>query len=191
MKLFFDTEFTGLHKDTTLISIGIVADSGETFYCELVDYNKSQCDDWIMENVIANLKHALPPEDEDYYYTCSNHYNQSYDERDGFSIDMQGTQEDLKRELTNWLAAFESVEMWSDCLAYDWVLFNHIFGHAFSIPENVYYIPFDICTMMRFKGLHPDISREEYSGLVEGGANHNALWDAIVIKECYKKLETE
>ena len=32
---FFDTEFTGLRKDTTLISIGIVSDTGDRFYAEL------------------------------------------------------------------------------------------------------------------------------------------------------------
>lgn len=29
MKIFFDTEFTGLHKDTTLISIGLISELGE------------------------------------------------------------------------------------------------------------------------------------------------------------------
>ena len=37
---FFDTEFTGLRKDTTLISIGIVSDTGDRFYAELTDYVK-------------------------------------------------------------------------------------------------------------------------------------------------------
>lgn len=41
-KIFFDTEFTGLHQKTTLISIGFIAETGETFYAELTDYNKSQ-----------------------------------------------------------------------------------------------------------------------------------------------------
>jgi len=58
MKLFFDTEFTGLHKDTTLISIGIVSEDGRKFYAEFTDYDESQCNDWIKENVIKNLKLA-------------------------------------------------------------------------------------------------------------------------------------
>ena len=28
MKIFFDTEFTGLHKNTELISIGLIAENG-------------------------------------------------------------------------------------------------------------------------------------------------------------------
>ena len=56
MKIFFDTEFTGLHKNTTLISIGMVDENGRTFYAEFSDYYESQCDKWIHENVIKHLK---------------------------------------------------------------------------------------------------------------------------------------
>ena len=31
MKIFFDTEFTRLHKNTTLISIGLVAETEDLF----------------------------------------------------------------------------------------------------------------------------------------------------------------
>ena len=55
MKLFFDMEFTGLHKETTPISLGIVSEDGKTFYAEFTDYDESQCNDWIKENVIYNL----------------------------------------------------------------------------------------------------------------------------------------
>ena len=41
-KIFFDTEFTGLHQKTTLISIGLVSEDGREFYAELTDYDKSQ-----------------------------------------------------------------------------------------------------------------------------------------------------
>ena len=55
MKIYFDTEFTGLHKNTTLISIGLIDEVGRSFYAEFSDYDKYQCDDWIKENVWANL----------------------------------------------------------------------------------------------------------------------------------------
>ncbi len=32
MNIFFDTEFTGLHRNTTLISIGLITETGEGFY---------------------------------------------------------------------------------------------------------------------------------------------------------------
>lgn len=60
MLLFFDTEFTGLRKDTTLISLGIVSDDGRKFYAECCDYDRNQCDDWVLENVISNLYLSEP-----------------------------------------------------------------------------------------------------------------------------------
>ena len=90
--------------------------------------------------------------------------------------------------MSDWLGHFKKVEIWSDCLAYDWVLFNNLFGHAFNIPENVYYIPFDLCTLFKTKGIDPDINREEFAGMTEGAEKHNALWDAKVIKACVEKL---
>ena len=95
---------------------------------------------------------------------------------------------ELKIHLEAWFRQFENVEIWSDCLAYDWVLFNQVFGHAFNIPKNVYYIPFDICTMMKLKGVDPDISREDFTENSVEGKKHNALYDAKVIKACYEKL---
>ena len=172
-KIFFDTEFTGLHQKTTLISIGLVAETGETFYAELTDYDKSQVNDWVRDNVIAKL-------------TLQNEgYVGPYE-----SMNVRGNSELVQTKLRDWLNQFEQVEMWSDCLAYDWVLFNNIFGTAFDIPKNVYYIPFDICTLFKIKGIDPDISREKF-GCGEDYAEmpkHNALWDARVIKMCYDKL---
>lgn len=175
MKIFFDTEFTGLHKNTTLISIGLIAEDGKYFYAELRDYDKSQVDEWIKNNVIANTSYL---KEKDNMEVASRSYSAFY---------MPTTKEQLQEDLKEWLLQFEEVEIWSDCLAYDWVLFNDIFGHAFNIPKNVYYIPFDICTLFKLKGIDPDISREEFANMV-CDEKHNALHDAKVIKACYEKL---
>lgn len=174
MKLFFDTEFTGLHQNTTLISIGIVAEDGRTFYAELTDYDKSQIDEWLQENVIGNL--IMKGRNEYYYYITDTETR------------VKGSRDKVRSYLLDWLEQFDKVEIWSDCLSYDWVLFNQIFGHAFNIPKNVYYIPFDICTLMKIKGVDPDINREEFAWI--DGKKHNALHDAEVIKACYEKLIT-
>lgn len=160
-KIFFDMEFTGLHKNTTIISIGLISECEKPYYLEFNDYDKTQVTKWIQDNVITNL---------------------AYDENKKTSM------EQAKGILEAYFLQFDKVEMWSDCLSYDWVLFNHIFGDAFSIPKNVYYIPFDICTLFKIKGIDPDISREKFSGLTDNTKKHNALWDAKVIKKCYEKL---
>lgn len=180
-RVFFDCEFTGLHQFTTLISIGLVSECGKTFYAELTDYDQSQIDDWLKENVINKLILRKPKNTEGAIIDYTKHPK---------SVTFCGNMENLKIVLEDWLKEFEKVEMWSDCLSYDWVLFNQIFGHAFNIPSNVYYIPFDICTFFKIKGVDPDINREEF-GFEESYSEmskHNALWDAIVIKKCYDKL---
>ena len=190
MKLFFDTEFTGLHKNTTLISIGIISDDNKTFYAEFNDYDESQVDKWIQENVIDNLVMKPPKPNEEEYYLAwrsednpigNNLYN-------GFSVQLRGDIKTIANELELWLSQFDEVEIWSDCLSYDWVLFNDIFGHAFNIPKNVYYIPFDICTLFKMKNIDPDISREEFINYSVKGKKHNSLYDAKVIKSCFNKL---
>lgn len=168
MKIFFDTEFTGLHKNTTLISIGCISEDGKTFYAEFTDYDEEQVNEWIQENVIGNLAKSL---------------GILYSMADSTSY---GGKFNVASALKYWLSQFDSVEMWSDCLSYDWVLFNDLFGTAFDIPKNVYYIPFDICTLFKIKGVDPDVNREEFSEIQ--GDKHNALHDAKVIKACYEKL---
>ena len=172
-KIFFDTKFTGLYQKTTLISIGLISECGKTFYAEFNDYDGSQIDECFQTNVIDNLQ-----------------YNGIYQKLDKTkeSVSYKNTTENIKGMLTEWLEQFKEVEMWSDCLSYDLVLFNQIFGHAFSIPKNVYYIPFDICTLFQLKGIDPNVSREQFSEMTEASQKHNALWDAKVIRECYRKL---
>ena len=175
MKVFMDTEFTGLHKGTTLISIGLVDENGKSFYAELTDYDESQVDDWLKNNVINHL-----------YLDEAQYDRRLKDSCDEF--ESVGTTDHVKHELEWWLKQFDEIEIWSDCLSYDWVLFNNIFGTAFDIPKNVYYIPFDICTVFKLKGIDPDISREGFIDNSVEGEKHNALYDAKVIKACYEKL---
>jgi hypothetical protein len=196
-KLFLDTEFTGLHQDTTLISLGFISDCGKTFYAEFTDYDRTQLNDWLEENVISNTWVAINKPITSMGEVVSKDLKWA-------DVHVFGSSDYIKPFLEEWLSQFEEVVIWSDCLAYDWVLFNQIWGHAFSIPENIFYIPMDICTLFEIKGIDPDISREEYceidtllkDSLVEkfkgcdenGLKKHNALWDAVVIFECYKKL---
>ena len=180
-KIYFDTEFTGLHQKTTLISIGLVSECGKAFYAEFNDYNKSQIDEWLEENVISNLM-----------FNDNKFVIKGGLDKDRFNFKIKGSSIYIKEELTEWISQFQEVEIWSDCLSYDWVLFNNLMADYSNgypqLPINIYYIPFDICTQFKVKGIDPDISREEFSGLTENSEKHNALWDAKVIKACHEKL---
>ena len=182
MNVYFDTEFTGLHKDTTLISIGLVADNGRKFYAEFTDYDKSQCDDWIKTNVLDNLLLHLSgiyPEDEKQVITI-------------------GTKDYIKEKLKSWLESFkEDIQLVSDCCHYDMVLFIDLFDSAFNIPECVSPVCYDINIDIANKicdGDHKcafNLSREyilKDNGVFIEGDKHNSLYDAKVIKEIYKLL---
>lgn len=179
-KLFLDTEFTGLHKNTTLISIGIKSECGSSFYAELTDYDESQLNDWLRENVVNNLVLG-DMNDNSLRIASESPYPQT-------NIEVKGCKKYVANGLKLWLKQFNEIEIWSDCLAYDWVLFNDLFGTAFDIPKNIHYIPFDICTLFEVCGIDSDISREEFARI--SSVKHNALDDAIVIEACYNKLMT-
>lgn len=175
MKVFLDSEFTGLHQGSTLISLGMIADNGKTFYAEFNDYDESQVDDWVRENVIAHLQFA--DEDDNDFYSVLGDYTM-----------MKGDSSKIAVAVELWLKQFKKVELWSDCHHYDIVLFMELFGGAMNIPNNMYYIPFDISTMFKVLGIDPDVSREAFIDTPIEGVKHSSLYDAKVIQACYDKL---
>lgn len=197
MKIFFDTEFTGLHKNTTLISIGMVDENGRTFYAEFSDYDKSQCDNWIKENVIYNLKFIKSAQLE---YFVNIHKN---------SWEVYGDKEYIRGVLKDWLSKYDNVQLVSDCCHYDMVLFIDIFGDAFCLPDKVnpacHDINQDIAKHFNISEKEAfDLSREgiietynekikewwpEYEIKDIEGDKHNSLYDAKVIKEIDKILK--
>jgi hypothetical protein len=196
MNLFFDFEFTGLHAGTTPISLGIVAENFGFFYAEFTDYNETQIErekdggEFIKTNVLDNLileKQNL--KENDFY--------EYYKGNDLFAMKVRGNKSFIAEKLKKWLFSFNTqLEMWGDCLHYDWVLFLDLFGSAFDLPECVYYIPFDICTLFKIKNIDPDINREEfvkeyiktYKEADDFSNKHNSLHDADIIMYCYNKL---
>ena len=181
MKIFFNTEFTGLHKDTTLISIGLVDENGRTFYGEFTDYDKSQCDNWIKENVINHLV----------FNRTDGVFN--YDD-DNTWMNVKGNKEFVAEKLREWLLPYYRVQLVSDVCHYDMVLFIDLFGSAWDLPSCINPSCHDInqdiaeyCLCTENEAF--DISREElvnkHTDPIDG-LKHNALYDAKVIKKIYE-----
>lgn len=184
MKIFYDCEFTGLHKDTTLISIGLIAEDGRKFYAELNDYDKTQINEWIQDNVIANLS-----------YNGKEHYIPKESIEKCKSYACKSDKSHVGRLFGIWLEQFEDVQFVSDVCHYDFVLLIDLLGgHAFNLPENVSPYCHDINQDIAEHYMVPDrfafdMSREallaDYDVVVKG-LKHNALYDAKVIRELYK-----
>lgn len=182
MKIFFDCEMTGLHKDTTLISIGMIAENGKTFYAEFEDYNQSQVDEWIELNVLGRCLFL-------------NKYNKNKIQP-SYNLDnvcMVGTKKEVSNILKEWLNQFDKVQLVSDVCHYDMVLFTDLFGSAFDLPANISAYCHDINQdIAKFYNIDSysafDKYREEIIKIDTSKNNkHNALYDAKVIKAIYEK----
>lgn len=56
--IFFDCEFTDLSSSASLISAGLITQSGDPFYVELSDYTEDRCNDFVKATVLPLL--SLP-----------------------------------------------------------------------------------------------------------------------------------
>ena len=195
MNIYFDTEFTGLVPNTTLISLGCVAETGEKFYAEFTDYNKDLCDDWIKENVLVNL--MFPENIKNGFVQESKDYKEHY---------VSWDTKHVCKCFTEWLDHLhekygERIQFVSDVCHYDFYLLCNLFGGAFNLPSNVCPWCHDICQDL----IDPNdgdikngfdafnFSREEAckfynQGKLPEGKKHNALYDAEVIKMIYEGM---
>ncbi len=158
----------------------MVAEKGQEFYAEFNDFDHNQIFDWLEIEVFPKL----------IWKNTSNRVHLGND-----TIYKYGNKCEIKSNIKEWLEQFAMVEIWADVLAYDWVLFCELFGGAFKIPENIFYTPFDLATLLRLKGrITPngkyggDTNRFEFAKIDPNGKQHNALEDARVEMICYHKI---
>lgn len=177
MRVFMDTEFTGLHQNTSLISIALVCDDAY-FYGECMDYDREQVDDWVRDHVVGGLR----PET-----ICGG--GRVREKPSPGSLVVCASRQEVAHELEGWLIAQgQLIEIWTDVGAYDWVLFCELFGGAMGIPKCVYYIPFDIATLLLLEGSDPDASRSALAGR-EPCSVHHALRDAQDLRAAFVAMQ--
>lgn len=187
LRLYFDTEFTELSKKGELISLAFISENDEIFYAEFDDFSIETCNEWVMENVISNLLFK----DRETFIKCS-----------GDVCYMKDASGRIADALCNWFSELGDVEIYADCLSFDWVFFCNLFGTAFNIPKEIFYIPFDLAGFLKYRGIDPDIDRENFVEKYKGDAFikkirlkaaglHNALYDAFLVKAVFEIIETE
>lgn len=190
MLLFFDMEFTGLRQNTTPISLGIVSEDGKKFYAEFTDYDESQCNDWIKENVIKNLK-----------LSGMGVGVSDTDENPPLRIVM-GDKRYIRQEANEWLRKFNKIQFVSDVFHYDFVLLIDLLTNgetALDLPKNISTVCHDLnMDIARYFGVSDceafDMSREQIMNDLCGpedivaGDKHNSLYDAEVIKAIYEEI---
>lgn len=197
--LYFDMEFTGLHKNTTPISIGIVDGVGRSFYGEFTDYDANQINPWLIENVIKHLTHPADCNTGNNWTVC-------------------GDTPRVIGFLKSWLEYYEKnnimVQFCGDVPHYDFVLLiDMLVGRALDMPKWIspcvvdlnqeigYCIqhvnkPQNMTTEEYNRNFVPsnaafDISREKFMqsiGVSVKGNKHNSLYDAMVIRAIHQNI---
>lgn len=201
-KLFLDTEFTGLHKDTNLVSLALISEEGDWFYYH---------NDSIVSNEILKEPHNIKAIDKIIETAKDRTLIKELRKNKGVvGVECNKT-EHLERMLAEFIDAVhktrnmnhdEMFEIVVDVGGYDWVLFNDIFGHAFNIPEKVYYIPFELSTMLALSSLeNSDNSRRNivcFDEMLDRSfvdlllsQSHHALSDAYIIRSVYRIMRKE
>jgi hypothetical protein len=105
MRFWFDTEFIEDGKTIDLVSIGVVAEDGRTYYAETHDYIPGKASQWVKDNVLAHLQggEAVKPRDV------------------------------IARELVAFMG--DDPEIWAYYADYDWVVLCQLFGTMMQLPE--------------------------------------------------------
>ena len=199
MKLFFDTEFTGLHKNTTLISVGIAAEDGRRFYGVLNDFDRTQCTKWINENVLKGSVEDLlciP-------VSIIEDIGEDGKYRDFWIV--SGNKRLVSIHLNrwlNWIGGYDSIQFVSDVCHYDFVLLIDLItngGTAFDLPGNISPVCHDMNQdIARFYKVTDaeafDMDREQIMNDLCGpdysvkGNKHDAMYDAEVMRAIWREV---
>lgn len=111
MRFFLDTEFTerGNQFPVTLISVGLVHESGNSFYAVSSDFHEEDCNDWVKANVLPHLGDA-----------------------------MRISVPEIGRRVYDWVTGLSGAEkpvFWGYYCDYDWVVFAQMYGTMVDLPK--------------------------------------------------------
>lgn len=176
MKLvFLDTEFTGTHAYTTLVSLGLTTLNQEEFYVTLNDYDPNQVTPWLKENVLNHIDESQSVSKEEAFQKLCTYFDAI---RDGGEINLvsAGKNQDILLLFELWHAKYPQRKYFHTSLLPDYL--NHR-RH------------FDLNTLLFAGGVDPKINRDQWIDHKIKGEAHHALHDARVVRECFLKLNQE
>lgn len=105
MKYFFDTEFIEDGKTIDLISIGIVAEDGRTYYAESKDADHSKASQWVKDNVLTKLQGGI----------------------------FVKSRQKIALDIVQFVG--EKPEFWAYYADYDWVSLCQLYGTMMDLPD--------------------------------------------------------
>lgn len=105
MRFWFDTEFIEDGRTIDLISIGVVAEDGRTYYAESSECDLSRANPWVKQNVLPHLR----------------------------GLHSVKRRAQIAADLIEFMG--EKPEIWAYFAAYDWVVLCQLFGTMMFLPE--------------------------------------------------------
>lgn len=172
---FVDAEFTGEHAFTTLVSIALVSEGDDHLVVAFDDYAEEQVTPWLRENVLQHIDPAT-----------------RVDRTTGFRL------------IADWLDAYAGegiVSLVSAGKMMDLILLFELwhiahpeltyFHHLHALPPCINHTAhFDLPTVFYLAGLDPMTDREQLAGDVVHGRRHDPLYDALLVRECFRRCVT-
>lgn len=153
MRYFLDTEFNEDGETILLISIGIVAQDGRTYYAEVAGFDPERCNRWVQENVLTKLG----PET------------------------ARKSRNDIRVEIEAFFRGDDDVEIWGYYADYDWVVFCWLWGAMIDLPKGFPMYCMDLQQWWKMLG-KPDIKppdpEDAHNALADAHWNQ-ALWKIL------------
>lgn len=109
MRYFIDTEFIEDSKTIDLISIGIAAQDGRTYYAISTEFDESRASDWVRDNVLKHLPDRRHP--------------------------AWKSRSQIRKEIVA-LVGDDRPAFYGYYADYDWVVFCWLFGRMIDLPNN-------------------------------------------------------
>ena len=203
MRYYIDTEFHENSKQAKLfglipiseaiitielISIGIVAEDGRTYYAQSNQFDiKAAWDNqWLRENVLKSIFNKSNP------YNCPVDIQMqigwnSFD-FNNFKRRFKDSSKNLptiKREILDFVGFDTKPDFYGYYCDYDWVIFCWLFGRMIDLPKHFPMYCKDVKQMIDRMPKH---SVESFKNELPQNDGHYALSDAMWVKQAHEKL---
>lgn len=158
MKYWLDTEFIEDGKTIDLISIGIVAEDGRVFYCEVIEAELWRADEWVKKNVLPHLR-------------CRRGSQPHWIAFDG-EVGGYWARDSIAGAIKEFCdpATYGKPEFWGYYADYDWVVFCQLFGRMIDLPKGFPMYCRDLKQWADMLG-NPELPKQD-------STEHHALADA-------------
>lgn len=196
MKVFLDTEFIEKDGKVDLISIGIVTEYNDKYYAINSDFDRSKASPWVRKNVIDKLEEDISRKPlttiglEVYNFLAKCYNSDQYAEPPQVAEELirSATKDEelfiMTIERMKTYSLYFDLEWWGYFPSYDWVAFCSMYKTMINTGDLG--LGWRINDLYQYLDNHVGISGKDVKGSIPQKNEHNALDDAIWIKNVYE-----